>query len=70
MATKAELQAQLDRLRAIRAKGVRSYEINGRRIEYRNDADLEKAIADLEARIAAADGRRVKMVRISSSKGL
>lgn len=68
MATTAELLAQLDNLRAIRASGTREVEFKDHRIQYRTDAELAAAIADLEAR--TAPGVRVHTVLVSTSKGL
>lgn len=75
MADLAKLTAELDRLTEIRRKGIKSYEISStgggsRRLEYRSDAELAEAIADLERRIAALSGGSVRMVRFSSSKGI
>jgi hypothetical protein len=69
----ATLSAQRDRLIEIRTKGVRSYEIasgsGSRRLEYRSDAEVAAALADVERRIAALQGRRVSTVYINASKG-
>lgn len=70
----ATLLTQRSRLLEIRAKGMRSYEIdtgNGRRrIEYRSDEEVASAIADIDRRIAALQGTHINTVRIYSSKGL
>lgn len=63
------LLAQRDRLAEIRGKGIRAYEINGRRVEYRSDAEITAATADVERRIAALQGNRISTVRVSASKG-
>ena len=68
MATTAELEARLERLRKIRAAGTRSLEAGNHRLEYRSDQELAAAIADLEAQIAG--GGRVHTIRIHASKGL
>lgn len=70
MADLASLTAELNRLNDIRRRGVRSYEIGNRRLEYRSDADLASAIADVERRISALTGGEIRMVRFSSSKGI
>ena len=75
MADLAKLTAELGRLTDIRRKGIKSYEISStgggsRRLEYRSDAELAEAIADLERRIATLSGGSVRMVRFSSSKGI
>jgi hypothetical protein len=68
------LVAQRDRLAGIRAKGVKSYEIavegSTRRMEYRSDAEIAAAIAELDRQIAAASsGQPVRSVHITYSKG-
>jgi hypothetical protein len=68
MATLPELYAQLEQLRASRT-GVREVQNGDERVAYHSDRDVASAIADLERLIAAAEGRRVHTVRISSSKG-
>lgn len=70
MAALAELQSQLDALRAMRAGGVRRLRMGEREIEHRSDTELAAAIADLERQIAALSTGRVTTVRIHSSKGL
>jgi hypothetical protein len=64
------LIARRDRLAEIRAKGIRAYEIDGRRIEYRSDAEVAAALADVERRIATLQGNRITTVQLYSSKGL
>lgn len=70
MATLAELQDQLDRLRDVRAKGVSGYSIKDRSMTYRSDDELAAAIADVERRISAASGTMVRHIHFNSSKGL
>lgn len=70
MATLADLQAQRDRLLEIRGKGVESYQIKDRSMRYRSDADLERALADVERRIAAATAAPVRAVYINGTKGV
>lgn len=66
----ATLIVRRDRLAEIRAKGIRAYEIDGRRIEYRSDAEVAAALADIERRIATLQGSRIGIVQLHSSKGL
>ena len=54
MATEQELADRLERLRQVRASGTLRVETENERIEYRSDADLAAAIADLERQIAGA----------------
>lgn len=65
-----EMQEHLKRLYEIRGKGIRKYEINNRSMEYKSDAELSSAIADLERRISAASRTPVRHVHFNSSKGL
>ena len=66
-----ELIAQRDALLAARFRGLRTVEIEGRRVTYASDAEMATAITDLERRIAAAqDGGRKRRILTSTSKGL
>lgn len=73
-ATLEEMIAQLTELRAARAgpeKRIRSRGADSEEeVEFKTDAELAAAIADLERRINAAAGGRANTVRIYSSKGL
>lgn len=69
--TLEELTAQRNALLAARFRGVRTIEIDGRRITYASDAEMAAAITDLERRIAAAqEGGRKRRILTSASKGL
>ena len=65
-----ELESLRDALIRARASGVRVTQFDGKRVEYANDAEMAKAIADLEARIRQASGARPGAVHFSTSKGL
>lgn len=66
-----ELTEQHDALLAARYRGVRTVEIEGRRITYASDAEMAAAITDLERRIAASQDRgRKRRILTSASKGL
>jgi hypothetical protein len=69
--TLEELTAQRDALLAARYRGLRTVEIDGRRVTYATDNEMAAAIADLERRIslAGSDGRR-RRILTSASKGL
>jgi hypothetical protein len=69
--TLEEMTAQRDALLAARYAGIRTVEIEGRRVTYASDAEMAAAITDLERRIAASseDGRR-RRILTSASKGL
>jgi len=64
-----ELGAMRDELVRARAKGVRSVQLNGERVEYKTDAEMASAIADLEARIRRASATAPGVVRFRTSKG-
>ncbi len=67
--TLEEMTAQRDALLAARFRGVRTVEIDGRRVTYASDTAA--AITDLERRIAAAEaGGRKRRILTSASKGL
>ena len=66
----SELEALRDALLRARAKGVREAQVNGERLRYGSDAEMASAIADLDARIAASNGRRPSSIRFSSAKGM
>ena len=71
MTTLADLEAQLATLREVRFTGAKSVQYaDGRGTEFRSDAELASAIADIERRIAAAKGARVTTVRLHTSKGI
>lgn len=66
----AEMIALRDKLILERARGVRSLQMGDEKVEFRSDAEMAAAIADLELRINRASSRRPATVRFSSSKGL
>ncbi|MEW5704912.1 MAG: hypothetical protein AB1781_10070 [Pseudomonadota bacterium] len=69
--TLEEMIARRDALLAARFRGVRTVEIEGRRITYATDAEMAAALADLERRIAETKaGARRRIVRTAASKGL
>ena len=69
--TLEELTAQRETLLAARYRGVRTVEIDGRRVTYATDTEMAAAITDLERRMAAAsDGGRRRRILTSASKGL
>jgi hypothetical protein len=70
MADIVTMAAQLEELRGWRAKGVSRLRHGEEDVTFRSDAELAAAISDLEGRIAAAQGRSVRTVRFTTSKGL
>jgi hypothetical protein len=66
-----ELTSQREALLAARYRGVRTVEVDGRRVTYATDNEMATAISDLERRIAAAqEGGRKRRIFTSASKGL
>ncbi|PRX29949.1 hypothetical protein SAMN05216257_10932 [Meinhardsimonia xiamenensis] len=66
-----DLIARREALLEARYRGVRTVEVEGRRITYATDAEMAAALADIERRIAdASAGRRRRIVRATASKGL
>ena len=66
-----EMTARHEALLAARFRGVRTVEIEGRRITYATDAEMAAALGDLERRIAETKaGARRRIVRTRASKGL
>jgi hypothetical protein len=71
MATLAELQDRLDRLRRQRASGPHEVAFDeGRRVVYKPDEQMAAAIADLERQIATYDTRPVTTILVTATKGL
>lgn len=65
-----ELIEMRDALIRQRAKGARILQVAGERIEFQTFADMDRTLADLEARIQRASGiSRPGAVRFKSSKG-
>ena len=71
MATISELRARREALLAQRFSGVARVSYDGKTVEYRNLAEIDRALEALDREIAAAEGRRiVRQVRVTTSKGL
>ena len=71
MATTAELTARREALLALRSSGVARVSYDGKTVEYRSLAEIDRAIEALEREIAAAEGRRiVRHLRVTTTKGL
>ena len=65
-----ELEEMRDTLVRNRAKGVRSLEQGGEKVQFGSDLEMAKAIADLDARIASAGRSRPQTIRFGASKGV
>jgi len=71
MVTVADLRARRDALSAQRSSGVARVSYDGKSVEYRSVAEIDRALEALDREIAAAEGRRmVRQLRITTSKGL
>jgi hypothetical protein len=71
MASIAELKSRREALSASRASGVARVSYDGRTVDYRSMAEIDRAIEVLDREIAAAEGRRiVRRLRVTTTKGL
>lgn len=71
MPTITDLRARRDALAAQRASGVARVSYDGKAVDYRSVAEIDRAIEALDREIAAAEGRRiVRQVRVTTGKGL
>ena len=71
MVNAADLRAQRETLLTQRSSGVARVSYDGKTVEYRSLAEIDRAIEALEREIAAVEGRRiVRQIRVTTSKGL
>ncbi len=71
MATLTELKTRREALSASRASGVARVSYDGKTVEYRSLAEIDRAIDVLDREIAALEGRKViRQVRVTTSTGL
>ena len=71
MTTATDLRARREALSAQRASGVARVSYDGKTVEYRSVAEIDRGIEALDRDIAAAEGRRiVRQVRVTTAKGL
>ena len=71
MPTITDLRARREALSTQRSSGVARVSYDGRSVDYRSVAEIDRAIEVLDREIAALEGRRiVRQVRITTSKGL
>jgi hypothetical protein len=71
MPTIAELRARRETLSTQRSSGVARVSYDGKTVEYRSLAEIDRAIEALDRDIAAAEGRKIiRQVRVITTKGL
>ena len=71
MASPADLKTRRDALAAQRSSGIARVSYDGKTVDYRSVAEIDRAIEALDREIAVAEGRRiVRQVRVTTSKGL
>lgn len=71
MPTITELHTRREALSAQRSSGVARVSYDGKTVDYRSVAEIDRAIEALDREIATLEGRRiVRHVRITTSKGL
>lgn len=63
-------QSQLDALKAAYASGTTRVTYEGKTIEYRSLAEMEKVMAKIEAEVVGVEKTRVRRVLLSSRRGL
>jgi hypothetical protein len=71
MSTIVDLKSRRDALSAQRSSGVARVSYDGKTVDYRSVAEIDRAIEALDREIAAVEGRRiVRHVRVTTAKGL
>ncbi|MGC9371380.1 MAG: phage head-tail joining protein [Paracoccaceae bacterium] len=71
MPAPSELRARRDMLSAQRSSGVARVSYDGKTVEYRSVAEIDRVIEALEREIAGLEGRRiVRQLRVTTAKGL
>ena len=71
MPTITDLRTRREALSAQRSSGVARVSYDGKTVDYRSVAEIDRAIEALDREIAVTEGRRiVRHVRITTSKGL
>jgi len=71
MPTTAELKTRRDALSAQRSSGVARVSYDGKTVDYRSLAEIDRAIEVLDREIATAAGRKIiRQVRVITTKGL
>lgn len=71
MATITDLRARRETLSMQQSSGVARVSYEGRSVEYRSVAEIDRAIEALDREIVAAEGRRIiRQLRVTTAKGL
>ena len=71
MADLATLKLRREALTAQRASGVARVSYDGKTVDYRSVAEIDRAIEALDREMAAAEGRKlVRHVRVTATKAL
>jgi hypothetical protein len=71
MPTPAELKTRREALAASRSSGVARVSYDGKTVDYRSLAEIDRAIEVLDRDIANAEGRKIiRQVRVITTKGL
>jgi hypothetical protein len=71
MATIIDLRTRRDALALQRSSGVARVSYDGKTVDYRSVAEIDRAIEALDREIAAAEGRRlIRQIRVTTTKGL
>ena len=71
MPTTAELKTRRDALSSQRSSGVARVSYDGKTVDYRSIAEIDRAIEVLDRDIATAEGRKIiRQVRVITTKGL
>ena len=71
MPTITDLRDRREALAAQRSSGIARVSYDGKTVDYRSVAEIDRAIEALDREIAAAEGRRiVRQVRVTTAKGL
>ena len=71
MTTLADLKTRREALATARASGVARVSYDGKTVEYRSLAEIDRAIDVLDREIAALEGRQmIRQVRVTTTKGL
>ena len=71
MADLTTLKLRRETLTSQRASGVARVSYDGRTVDYRSVAEIDRAIEALDREIAAAEGRKlIRHVRVTATKGL